>query len=379
MKKTLATLGIVLLGASGIVSANVIDKNKIPNNYKLKTDKNLIIGQKQKGLDVKYAYKSNKKVVDDISEIKEKRTKYSRTFKTSNKNEFVTEFIAGVPQYYEDENGEWWIAEYATTTKEFYDKQTKPTIIENLISYFNKNALAATDTFYPDPDPETSTVDGYIYHFDNNWDIAHDGTTGLVVDDSAVAIFIGTQYGTNPGPYLISRNILLFDTSSIGSGYEVSSATLSAYVYQIENTDNDGDDWIVVVDSNPASNTSLSTADYDQVGDAINNPTEGSNRIDLTSMSINAYTDFTLDSNGIGWIDMQGITKLGFREGHDVLDSATDVQGNGNYMYYYSAETGGTSFDPKLTVTYSAIPNNLIEFQSDGIIEFSSNGELNFN
>jgi hypothetical protein len=44
----------------------------------------------------------------------------------------VTEIIAGEPQYYRDANGEWWQADYATTTKEAFDAQTRPPLISGL-------------------------------------------------------------------------------------------------------------------------------------------------------------------------------------------------------------------------------------------------------
>jgi len=69
-------------------------------------------------------------------------------------------------------------------------------------------------------------------------------------------------------------------------GDTVSSATYSLYVNSVDNGDNDGDDYIVVVSSNPASNTGMALGDYSLMG-----TTALSNTIDLSSMSTGAYVD----------------------------------------------------------------------------------------
>src|SRR3990167_11054355 len=64
---------------------------------------------------IKYAYIASA-LANEPNEIVEKRTSNAKTFSTDKPNEFKLRIIAGDPQYYRDDNGRWWQADYATTT-----------------------------------------------------------------------------------------------------------------------------------------------------------------------------------------------------------------------------------------------------------------------
>lgn len=187
----------------------------------------------------------------------------------------------------------------------------------------------------------------------------HDTSSGSNVDYTST---IDNAVGVSNG-YNFYRLFLPFNTSSIPSDASITSATLNVYGNFKSNTDDDGDDWINVIQTSQASETTLATADFDQAG-AINNPTEGATRIDLGSLSASGYNVWTLDSTGRGWIKKSGETAncgastgwtcLGLREGHDAIDSP--VSGN-NYLLINSSEFVGTAFDPYLDITYS-IPSS---------------------
>lgn len=218
----------------------------------------------------------------------------------------------------------------------------------------------ATSTFYPDPHPETNTIDGWVRNFNENWATCHNAAIGW--DINADAITINTRIGQGGGgSYEIRRSFVLFDISAIGTD-EVSSATLGTYLVSTSNGDNDGDDYMTVVQSSPASDTNLIIADYDQCG-AIHLPTEGiatGDRLDLTGLAIDQYYDFSLDSTGLGWVttarDGDGIIRLGMREGHDTQDHIY-ADGLGTYNSYAcsSADEAGTMQDPKLVIEHSSI------------------------
>jgi len=156
-----------------------------------------------------------------------------------------------------------------------------------------------TTTVYPDPDPETTTVDGHVGdNTSSSWDTTHDAS-GNDANSTLALIRIETGKDTG-GAFRIRRGICLFDTSAIDAGDTVSSATMSLYGDSVQNDDNDGDDFLAIVTSNPASNTDLATGDYDAVGDTVDNPTEmhdAGARIDLGSISTVAYNDFSFNSN----------------------------------------------------------------------------------
>lgn len=216
----------------------------------------------------------------------------------------------------------------------------------------------ATETFYPDAgEPGTTTIDGTYDRTISgttsaNWDTVHDSTASNSVDaTSSENTCVRSRSGG--GETSIIRALFLFDTASIDDAATITSATFSLYGTGSTNDDNDGDDWITVVQSNPASNTEMAVGDFDQVGDAIDNPTEAidnGDRIDIGSYSTSGYNDFPFNSTGLGWVDSAGITKLGVREGHDVIDSQVS---NTNAIRAYFADQAGTSADPKLVVVSS--------------------------
>lgn len=205
-------------------------------------------------------------------------------------------------------------------------------------------------TAYPDPHPETTTADGRAGRIgDASWATSHDTATATNYSAGDTGVYLYASKSS----WIIQRLFFLFNTSAISAG-TVTAATASWVCYNsaFTNGDNDGDDWINVVQSNPATNTDIVAADYNKCGSAVTNPTEGATRIDMGSITHNdsTYNTWTLDATGRGWISLTGVTKLGLREGHDCINSA--VVGD-NICGFYSAEYTGTSADPKLVVTYT--------------------------
>ena len=133
-----------------------------------------------------------------------------------------------------------------------------------------------TSTFYSD------TGDGHIESeiAGFNWDAAHDASSGTQTNYTGTFSVSGS-YRTGGGHAGIVRAFQPFDTAALTDTDVIDSATLSVYPTSILNGDNDGDDWINVVQTTQASTASLVDDDFDQNGDAINNPTEGATRIDL--------------------------------------------------------------------------------------------------
>lgn len=219
-----------------------------------------------------------------------------------------------------------------------------------------------TSTTYPDPHPETTTVDGRITGQNAVWATAQGASSGTAQDDLGGPFTLTQSATTGGGDYSIIRGFWLFDTGAdIGASDTIDDATFSLWITSVTNTENDGDDWINVVQSSPASNTALVDDDYDQCGDAIDNPTEGATRIDLGSISTGAYTDWTLNATGEGWVGKGAgsITKLGTREGHDAIDSAITGT-NDNIIVGYFAEQTGTANDPKLVVNYTVVSSTFV-------------------
>lgn len=193
--------------------------------------------------------------------------------------------------------------------------------------------------------------DGAIYTDASTWDAVHDATTGDGANYTNTDMDIWTNWN-GASYYGIERVFIPIDTSALDDDVTITSASLYLYPYSKTVDDNDGDDFFTVVQTSQPSNTSLTTADFDLCG-SIDSPTEGidsGNRVDLSDLTINQYVSLSLNSTGIGWISKTGYTKLGIREGHDVVDSTTI--GN-NSVAFYSSEQTGTDNDPYLFVEYT--------------------------
>lgn len=227
-----------------------------------------------------------------------------------------------------------------------------------------------TTTVYPDPDPETTTVDGTC------------GWSGSDTAFATVRAHVGNA--TNPNDAAASANdnvnnylcrllngavdfnqlrqmnraCYLFDTSSIPDTDSISSAIFSIAgntgptINQVNGTVN-----TVRLDKcNPASNTAIAATDFDITKwDTV---AQSDTTLSYSSWPADdAYADFALNATGIGNISKTGVTKLGLRDSIDFLNTGLSgnggtVQDGGNCDF---ADTAGTSTDPKLVIVHSAV------------------------
>ena len=248
-----------------------------------------------------------------------------------------------------EQNGDWYDLEYGEVEEEIFKRYTRTPLQFIHIAY----AATTTATFY------SGTGDGSIQSNGSTWSATRSGTS-LAVDATDESSIIRSAFLKT---YFINRGWLPFNTSSIPASATINSATTSVYVSAKQNAENDGNDFISVVQTSQASETSLATSDWSAIG--ITEGVDSGQRKDITSISTGAYLDFTLNSTGRGWIkksgespncgSTNGYTCLGLREGHDLLnDAPTTANGNGNQITVYYAERTGTSEDPKLEVNYTA-------------------------
>ena len=202
-------------------------------------------------------------------------------------------------------------------------------------------------TFY------TSAGDGWAQG-SGTWDGAHDSVSaGFTTNYTNNYFKVGSAESSG---FYISRVSLPFDTSSIPDRATITSATVRLYATSIRNEDNDGNDWINVVGTTVASETTLSAPDYSKIGSSINNPTELATRIDISTMSSGNYYTWTLNTNGLAAINKSGITKLGLRDGHDCVDHP--IQNNtSNECQFASVENATVAYRPLLTVNYRVTLN----------------------
>lgn len=196
--------------------------------------------------------------------------------------------------------------------------------------------------FYPDANPETSTVDGLIYNDSvggATWALRRSSGTGAGKDDSSASSLAAY---TDAAPQLW-RSVYLFDSSSIADGETVDSGTFSVYTTAPSDTNSNS---LCLTQSNPASNTALATTDFGLTRDSLNGGTEGATRVTFASMSGTAYRSMTLTATGLGWVSKTGITKFGLTNSGDMDNSAPS--GSNGFTSANYADNGTNK--PKLEV-----------------------------
>ena len=320
--------------------------------------------------EIKYAYLAGE-VSPMLDEDVARRTPTSQTvvldtFKDEAGKPFekLKTTFATDPQFFEN-NGVWKQIQYATTTQEIFSMSgaiphiKKRELVERSMHRLLgiKPVFAAVSTFYPDADVETTSVDGHLQSLSTGnvlssdaWNNARSGASPSVFD-AAVTNSIHTRITIVPrtGNYIgqIDRSFLLYDTSSLTVNATISSATLSIYITAKNNTNNSGNDTLNIVTTTPASNTTLATGDWGNVGTTLQ-----ASAVDLSVLTTTAYNNFSLNSTGLVNISKTGVTKFGLRMGEDInnVQPADDTQ---NSVTYSAAEEAGTSQDPKLEVTYT--------------------------
>lgn len=209
-------------------------------------------------------------------------------------------------------------------------------------------------TFNPDPSPETTSVDGFTDAFNRNepWaDIitAPGGNSSDSVGQQNLRVW--AKNVTDNWEYL-SHLHFLFDTSSIGSGQSVDSASLTLSLYRSA-SDDLGFNWNVY-SSNPASNTALVNGDHDSLGTtAFSTAREVvTEHWDWTSIAM------TFNTDGKNAVDMEGVSKFGIAMQEDrengTYGDPTWVISDRSAITVRMAENSGTTNDPLLTVTHSA-------------------------
>ena len=204
---------------------------------------------------------------------------------------------------------------------------------------------------YPDPDPETNTVDGVVKRdtLVEAFSTVRSGA-GTSADDSSSSLNI--QIAANPASDYdrIYRAPLLFLTSSIPDDATIDSATLEIYI--TGKSDNLATaQSISLVKPTPASNTTLVASDYNVANWDM---TKQATDVTIASITLNAYNTWTLNATGLGNISKTGVTKLGLVLSGDQSNTDPGWVANADAsITFQCAETTGTSQDPKLTVNYT--------------------------
>ena len=216
-----------------------------------------------------------------------------------------------------------------------------------------------TSTFYPNASPESTSVDGSVGRtpVDEVWSSMRGGTGTSAVDDQTkidniISTWNLTTSGRWQGTWL---GVVLFDTSPIGSGQTVNSATYSIAGhndYQNEAFNQS----VVATNANPTSNTALAAGDYTNWTTTMSTEVSAS-RIAVSSWTHDdaTYNNFTLNAAGLTNVNATGISKFGFMMSGIFDNSEPTWLGNKVVRAAgVAADVAGTSADPKLVVEHTA-------------------------
>lgn len=252
-------------------------------------------------------------------------------------------------------------------------KYIRKKIPASYIEFSTGNVYTDTTTSY-----YTGAGDGFLRHrvlktpktaSQASWDDTHDAAVATYVIDytsTTIPVLDCTVYIDSTANWVrwdLNRTFLPVDTSGIPNGETITEALLKMKINTPGANDfDDGKDYMTVMSTTQASTSEVAGADYNNCGDATDDPTKGSDDIDNGDITDEQYETWTLNATGIGWIDDTGFTKIGMRGGHDQEDvKPTDPAKNAwfqNWVKVYGSEQGGTATtdDPYLEVTYGAAP-----------------------
>jgi len=222
-----------------------------------------------------------------------------------------------------------------------------------------------TLTVYPDAGSGNTTVDGHIWRTvstGGTWSDVRNGagTYANDTDSSGYACAIYANSNTDKWSD-IARAIFLFDTSSLDDDANISNAILSLN----SSGKNDGlsiKPNIDIYTSNPTSNNNLIPSDYGTLG--TTSMTGSPISYSSWPSSFN-YVDFTFNATGRGNISKTGISKFGTRNAnYDVANVEPTWSNHYSNILCRFADTSGTSYDPKLVVTYTTVVAPTVTTQS---------------
>ncbi len=190
----------------------------------------------------------------------------------------------------------------------------------------------------------TSASDGYAYiQSAVSFLTARNAVAGNVVDDSSIS---GVGQSRSSTQWTIWRSYLFFDTSALPDGAIISAATLSIYV-DIPYTSGGHYD-IVIQNGQPTyPHDPLEQGDYLYTRYSGDGGSINSEDVDFN------WNDIILNSDGRGWINKTGTTKLCLRTSKDI--NGNDIaEGTSSFVQLHTLEEG-SAYRAKLVIDYYTI------------------------
>lgn len=215
-----------------------------------------------------------------------------------------------------------------------------------------------TLTVYPDAGAGNTTVDGSVTMSNplsdssKSWSLIRNGAGSAAnATGSLIGMTIYSHNSTWRWNY-IERCIFTVDTSEL-----TADATITDAMFSCRGASKSDDLGISpnidVYTSAPADDNDLVAGDFDSLGTT----SMTGSPISYSSWVTQSWNDFTFNATGRGNISKTGISRFGLRNAnYDVnnVEPAWSNQLSSTILLYSSDWQGGTTYDPKLVVTYTA-------------------------
>ena len=246
-----------------------------------------------------------------------------------------------------------WDSEKVETIEvEFYTKGNKKYLRKIVPKDFLDNSVGdvftdTTTSYYAGAGDGEAFQTGAL-----SWDNLHDGA-GSNSDYTSTygQIFVGNAGATN----YMARGFFPCDTSALPDAAVISAAKFYIALQSGQPaTGSYANAWMAIV--GPTTQNSVSAVQNDDFVDCgdVDSPTQLSDQVAYSTFVGNAYHAFTLNASGRAIISVDGTTKLGLRDGNDILDNDPTLGGGAwNEFWPDMSEQTGTDNDPYLEVTYT--------------------------
>lgn len=203
--------------------------------------------------------------------------------------------------------------------------------------------------------PSASAISGYAQRFGGAeaWATKRAGAGTGVGNGTIVVAWMGSNVLNQWNN--IYRGFCLFDTSIIGSGSTIASATFQPYIFTTTNpSDATTRRDIHLAAASPVSDTTIASSDFSNVS------TTSFGSLAWTSIVLN-YNTITLNASGLSAISKTGITKFSLQTSADLSNSAPNHNGTtGDQLIAQIYGYPGGNL-PKLNVTLSAVGKTLTD------------------
>jgi len=225
--------------------------------------------------------------------------------------------------------------------------------------------LAEEFIFYPDADPEITSVDGTAYYWIGICDTWENIRNKEGSNSDDIAVEMGINVNSVGVPENCTENnfagcgriILLFDTSVLPDECNINSASI--FLYGTGKQSGLGKPDLHIASATPTSNTSLITSDYSQVGII------SFGNIAYDDFLTTGYNEISLNSSGIANISKTGISKFSGQSSWDINNNFTGIwveQGTSDIKFYLADK--GVGYKPKLVVNCEEVKIPIVSVTS---------------